>query len=92
MPVTVKHKVLFFREGKAGAFRPVATRDAADPNADEDFQALRLQKIVDANRSGAERPEFGVGVQTATDAQDGTQTSVAFADFGPAGPIKKDGK
>jgi hypothetical protein len=89
MPVIVKHKVLFVREGKVGAFRPIATRDATDPNADEDFQALRLQKIVDANRSGAERPDFGVGLQTATDGQDGTPTRVTFEGFGPDGLIKK---
>ena len=91
MTVTVKHKVLFCRENQADKlFRPIATRAADDPNADEDLQALKLQKIIDANRSGADRPEFGVGVQTASHPDGvnaGQPTVMTFEGFGPAGKI-----
>ncbi len=94
MPVTVKHKVLLCRNNKADKlFTPIATRDFDDANADEDFQALRLQMIVDATRSGAERPEFGVGVQTVVH-PDGVNKDMpavtTFEGFGPAGKIAAD--
>lgn len=89
MAETVKHKVLFCRENKADkTFRPIATREVNDPNADEDFQALRVQKIVDANRSGAERPEFGVGIQIASHPDGAKETAVTFEGFGPRGKIE----
>lgn len=89
--VVVKHRVLFIREHAAQKeFVPLATRDLDDPNADEDFQALRLDRLITAIRSGGERPQFGEGVQTAGHPDGytkGQPTVITWEKFGPQGPV-----
>lgn len=89
MPVTVQHKILFKRLS-ADRWGGIASRDFDDPNAREDFQALRVEAIIEARRSGAERPEFAEGVLTATH-PDGVNAAIpaamTYEGCGPTGPI-----
>jgi hypothetical protein len=38
--------------------QPVMSREEGDPNANDDFQSLKVEKITEARNSGAERPVF----------------------------------
>lgn len=48
----VRHRVLYMNG------QPVMSREEGDPNANDDFASLRLEKITEARNSGAARPVF----------------------------------
>lgn len=57
-PRDARHVVLYARSEPTAGWRPVASHPAGDPGIAEDFAALRIEKINEARRSGAPRPEF----------------------------------
>jgi hypothetical protein len=53
-----RHRVLYMRPEPAANWKPIASRVADDVDADEDFAALRVERINEARRAGAQRPAF----------------------------------
>lgn len=56
----VRHRVLAMRCAPDADWLPLASREASDKNADDDFQSLKLEEITRARQAGAVRPEFRV--------------------------------
>lgn len=54
------HRVLAMRSAPGAEWLPLASREAGDKNADDDFLSMRLEEITRARLSGAIRPEFRV--------------------------------
>lgn len=62
-PGPVRHKVLYMRGNGKADFFPLASREASDPTADDDFQVIKLEHLGQALRAGAVRPEFKVVIE-----------------------------
>lgn len=54
----VRHRVLYVRAEPTAGWQPIASGVEGDENNAEDFAALRIEKLNEARRAGAHRPEF----------------------------------
>lgn len=58
-----RHRVLYVQRHPGADWQPLASREANDPDAMEDFAAIRIEEINNARRAAAVRPKFRIVIE-----------------------------